>query len=80
QAALIAGVGTLLAATIYLAAAGFLNEAFTAGLPAGADVARLPPAIMVSALALSLLASLIAAAISGYSLSRLQPMEALRER
>ncbi|MDZ7644340.1 MAG: FtsX-like permease family protein [Woeseiaceae bacterium] len=79
QAMLTAVLGWLIAAIVFFLVQAGLNSLFAGNIGGGQDVCRLLPVHFLIALALTLAAATVAAALGGLRLARLEPSLALRE-
>ena len=79
QAAFTAVLAWVLACAAFLAVQGALNALFAASVGGGEPVCRLRAWHMVAALVLTLVAALLAAAVGGRRVARLEPSIGLRE-
>lgn len=79
QATCVAGIGTLLAIGVTLVIGAALNIQFDGSLPSGADIAQITAKQGISVLLATVLVSVVSGSFAGFSISRLQPKEALRD-
>ncbi len=79
QAMFTALLGWLTASLIYLGVSSLINHLLSDQLRAGETVVNLEPMHFLSALGITLIVAILAAALAGYRASRIEPADGLRE-
>ena len=79
QAALVGVLGAITAFLIYAPVAGMLNIWFTSSLRPGESICRLLPVHFLTALLVTLVVAITAAAWAGYRVAQIEPAEGIRD-